>query len=46
MSQACLTCQKNKHKHTKYRHIPPKEAEALIWDKMCIDLIGPYKINR
>ena len=30
----------------KYRILPPKEAEALIWDKMCIDLIGPYKIKR
>ena len=24
----------------------PKEAEAEIWDKMCVDLIGPYKIRR
>src|SRR5687767_15543058 len=43
---ACLTCQKNKRKHKKYGHLPPKEVEALIWDKMCIDLIGPYKIRR
>jgi hypothetical protein len=26
--------------------LPPKEAEAEPWDKMCIDLIGPYKIKR
>jgi transposase InsO family protein len=26
--------------------LPPKEAEAKPWDKMCIDLIGPYKIRR
>ena len=44
--QACPTCQKNKWEHKKYGHIPPKEAEAQIWDKMCIDLIGPYKICR
>ena len=25
---------------------PPKEAEAIPWDKLCIDLIGPYKISR
>jgi transposase InsO family protein len=43
--QACPTCQKNKRKQKKYGHLPPKEAEALIWDKMCIDLIGPYKIR-
>jgi transposase InsO family protein len=29
-----------------YGHLPPKEAEAEIWDKMCVDLIGPYKIRR
>src|SRR5687768_5086631 len=36
----------NKQKHKKYGHLPPKEAEAQIWDKLCIDLIGPYKIQR
>jgi hypothetical protein len=25
---------------------PEKEAEAMPWDKMCIDLIGPYTIRR
>ena len=29
-----------------YGHLPPKEAEAEIWDKMCVDLIGPYKTRR
>src|SRR6476619_1142969 len=29
-----------------YGHLPPKEAEAEIWDKMSVDLIGPYKIRR
>ena len=43
---ACTICQKNKRKQKKYGILPPKEAEALIWDKMCIDLIGPYKIRR
>ena len=23
-----------------------KLSEATPWDKLCIDLIGPYKINR
>src|SRR5687767_8530897 len=44
--QSCPSCQRNKRKQKKYGHLPPKEAEALIWDKMCIDLIGPYKIRR
>ena len=44
--RACPMCQLNKHKQEHYRHLPPKEAEADIWDKMCIDLIGPYKIQQ
>ena len=44
--QACPTCQKNKRKVKKYGWLPPKEAEAEPWDKLCIDLIGPYKIRR
>jgi transposase InsO family protein len=44
--QSCPTCQKNKRKVKKYGHLPPKTAEAVPWDKLCIDLIGPYKINR
>ena len=44
--QSCPTCQRNKRKHKKYGHLPIKEAEALIWDKLCVDLIGPYKIRR
>jgi hypothetical protein len=26
--------------------LPPKEAEATPGDKLCADLIGPYKIRR
>jgi transposase InsO family protein len=44
--QACPTCQRNKRKVKKYGWLPPKEAEATPWDKMCIDLIGPYTIRR
>jgi len=42
----CANCQRNKRRHKKYGHLPPKEAESVPWDKLCIDLIGPYKINR
>ena len=44
--QSCPTCQRNKRKVKKYGWLPPKEAEAIPWDRMCIDLIGPYKIKR
>ncbi len=43
----CSTCQRNKRKTFKqFGHHPEKEAEAIPWDKMCIDLIGPYTIRR
>ena len=42
----CSICQKNKRRHKKYGLLPPKEAEAIPWDRLCVDLIGPYKINR
>ena len=44
--QTCPICQKNKKKVKKYGWLPPKEAETVPWDKMCIDLIGPYTIQR
>ena len=42
----CAVCQRNKRKQKKYGPLPPKEAEATPWDKLCVDLIGPYKIRR
>ena len=42
----CPTCQKNKKSTKKYGHLPEKEAEAEPWDKLCVDLIGPYTIKR
>ncbi len=42
----CPTCQRNKKDPRKFGHLPPKEAEATPWDRMCVDLIGPYTIRR
>jgi hypothetical protein len=28
----------------KYGHLPSKEAEAEPWERLCVDLIGPYTI--
>ena len=42
----CPLCQRNKRRQKKYGLLPPKDAEAIPWDKLCIDLIGPYKIRR
>lgn len=30
---------------SKYGHLPAKEAEAEPWDKLCVDMIGPYTIK-
>jgi hypothetical protein len=43
----CSTYQLNKRKTSEtFGHLPEKEAEAIPWYKMCIDLIGPYAICR
>ena len=41
----CSVCQKQKKQHKKCRLLPEKEAEYKPWDHLCIDLIGPYKIQ-
>ena len=41
----CPTCQMAKRQKKKYGHLPPKEAEAEPWNKLCVDLIGPYTIK-
>ena len=46
MYRPVLLARKYKRKVKKYGWLPPKEAESEPWDKMCIDLIGPYKIRR
>ena len=44
--QTCLICQRTKRKTIKYGKLSPKEAEVIPWDKICVDLIVPYKIRR
>jgi transposase InsO family protein len=44
--QICPLCQKNKRRQKKYGLLPPKLAEATPWDKLYVNLIGPYKIRR
>ena len=41
----CPTCQITKKESKKYGHLPEKQAEAEPWQKLCVDLIGPYKIT-
>jgi hypothetical protein len=44
--QICPLCQRNKRRQKKYGLLPPKLAEAIPWDKLCVNQIGPYKIRR
>jgi hypothetical protein len=41
----CGSCQLSKPKLQKLGHLPEKEPEMVPWDRVCIDLIGPYKIG-
>ena len=41
----CPTCQKTKRSHQKYGYLPVKVAESQPWDKVCVDLVGPYDIT-
>ena len=41
----CGVCQKRKKQHKKYGLLPKKEAECKPWERLCINLIGPYKIR-
>jgi hypothetical protein len=42
----CSICQTTKKSKVKYGHLPVKAAEADPWEILCVDLIGPYKIER
>ena len=44
--QTCAICQRNKRRHKKYGYLPEKEAEAIPWDRLCVDLVGPYTIRQ
>ena len=43
--QRCQACQLNKPKLRKLGHLPPKYPEEIPWERLCIDLIGPYTIG-
>jgi Integrase zinc binding domain len=40
------TCQHTKRTKNRYGKLPPKEAETIAWDTLCVNLIGPYNIKR
>eukprot|EP00957_Ditylum_brightwellii_P195302 14879398-Ditylum_brightwellii.AAC.1 len=40
----CHMCQMTKRTTAKYGHLLVKENNSKLWETLCIDLIGPYKI--
>ena len=42
----CQVGQRSKRCFKKYGELPEKEAKATPWDKLCVNLIGPYKIRQ
>ena len=40
----CPTCQRAKTNNHIYGKLQSKQAETDPWDKLCVDLIGPYTI--
>ena len=41
----CQACQLTKPKLKKLGHLPPKQADIVPWETLCLDLIGPYVIG-
>ena len=41
----CVQCQLNKPTFRAMGHLPPKAVEETPWERLCIDLIGPYQID-
>ena len=41
----CDVCQNTEQSTTKYGKLPAKLAEETLWNKLCVDLICPYKIR-
>ena len=44
--RTCDLCQRFKKQKKKYGHLPEKTAEGEPWEQLCVDLIGPYTIER
>ena len=42
----CDTYQHTKLSNKKYGKLTAKEAEKIPWNKLCVDIIGPYAIRR
>jgi len=41
----CHACQSGKWQRKSYAHLPAKMADDKPWNTVCVDLIGPYKVD-
>ena len=41
----CDAYQRKKLSNKKYSKLPDKLAEEILWNKICVDIIGPYGIR-
>ena len=44
-TKVCDICQRYKKQKNKYGKLPPKEAEVVPWNLLCVDLVGPYTVT-
>jgi hypothetical protein len=45
LTKSCRSCQINKRRSHRYRHLPPKTVITNPWECLCVDLIGPYTLK-
>ena len=43
--KTCRTCQFTKKNRLKYGHLPAKKAEVVPWQRVNVDLVGPYTVQ-
>jgi hypothetical protein len=46
LTKSCRSCQITKRWSHKYGHLPPKTVITKPWECLCVDLIGPYTLNK
>jgi hypothetical protein len=45
ITKSCRSCQINKRWSEKYGHLPSKTVYTILWECLCVDLIGPYTLK-
>ena len=46
MVNSCDRCQQCNNNYKKYGLLPPKQAEEIPWEHLCVDCIGPYTFHK